>query len=181
MARTAQSNRIDFVTGAPVRQMFRIERLRAISERIEQIVARSSEEILHAPRGPQGWTPARRLGQMIAVARHAYQDIYQMSWQMDPLLNEWDESSDADDAPEEEQARAAEDGSGLLGRFVEALDQTLALLRELPDSSWGRSGQDPQSGRRSIALRVDELTGRLEAQAELLEAGAPEVAESTAE
>lgn len=164
MAKTTTSMRIDFVTGAPVRYMPHIDRLAAVVDRVEALSAGRDVTAWRRFVGPGEWSPARRLGHMIATARHAYDEIYRMSWMTDPQLATWD-----DDAEAETEAWEARTPQRLVQWFSEGVGQSVTFLRELPDSSWGRPGVHPEGGRRSIAQHVAEVTDYLNRQIDELE------------
>jgi len=164
VAKTTTSTRIDFVTGAPVRYIPHIERLAVVVDRIEAVMIGRSAGELGRFLGPGEWSPARRLGHMIATARHTYDELYRMSWMTDPRLAAWD-----DDAEAQEHAWEARNPERLAQWFAEAVGQSVQFLKELPDSSWGRPGVHPEHGRRSVAQHVAEVTDYLNRQTDELE------------
>lgn len=48
----------------------------------------------------------------------------------------------------------SQDAARLLGWLTESIGESVELLKELPDASWGRPGQHPEDGRRSIHQHV---------------------------
>ena len=147
--------RIDFVTGNAQRYLPHVEALAAIPDRVEALLAgHSSADLRRRPtaagdggdRGEDGWSPARIIGHMISSARHGRERLYNSVWMTDPVFVEYDDEQEARDNDWE-----SSDGAALL---LEALAETVQVLKELPDASWGRAGIHPSQGRRSIRQQV---------------------------
>lgn len=163
-----ESVRINFVTGATRRYVADVEALAGIPARLEAAVAGQRADWYRFNGGVEGaWPPARVLGHMIAYTRQTRENLHRMSWMTDPVLNVMDDGAEA-----ERNSWEAREPERLLEWFSEAVAETVELLKELPDSSWGRPGQSPSFGRRSIrqsvraaARHLDEHVAQLEALA----------------
>ncbi len=155
-------SRIDFVTGAPERHMYLVEALGAIPDRLEAVLAgHSTNELQAAPAGDE-WAPGRILSHMIGYARRNHEFIHRMVWMTDPIREPWDEDA-------EEQGWESLDGAALVAALRKAIGETVALLSETPDASWGRPGiaggrgTDNGGGtRRSLRQQVTAHTEHLE-------------------
>lgn len=170
-------SRIDFVTGAPERHMHLVEALGAIPDRLEAVLAgHSTGELQAAPSGDE-WAAARILSHMISYARRNHEFIYRIVWMTDPVREPWDEDA-------EEQGWESLDGAALVAALRAAIGETVELLSETPDASWGRPGiaggrgADHGGGtRRSLRRQVGDHTAHLEQHLdhieELLTAKAP--------
>ena len=145
--------RIDFVTGNAQRYLPQVEALAAIPDRVEALLAgHSSADLRRATAAADGgdeWSPARIIGHMISGARHGRERIYNSVWMTDPVFVEYDDEQEARD-----NAWESSDGAGLLEALTGALAETVQVLKELPDASWGRAGMHPSQGRRSIRQQV---------------------------
>lgn len=170
-------SRIDFVTGAPERHMHLVEALGAIPDRLERVLAGHSTNELQAVPGGGEWAAARILSHMIAYARHNHEFIYRIVWMTDPIREPWDEEA-------AEQGWDDLNGAALVAALRAAIGETVELLSETPDASWGRPGiaggrgADHSSGtRRSLRQQVgghtEHLEGHLDHIEELLAAKAP--------
>ena len=144
-----ESIRINFVTGAARRHIADVEALAAAPARLEAAIAGRTAEWLRTPAPDGGWSPARTIGHMIAYARQTHENLYRMAWMTDPVLKSTDDAGEA-----ERNSWEARDQSRLVEWFSESIAETVELLKELPDSSWGRPGQSPIAGRESIRQRV---------------------------
>lgn len=170
-------SRIDFVTGAPERYMHLVEALGAIPDRLERVLAgHSTGELRTAPAGDE-WAAARILSHMISYARHNHEFIHRIVWMTDPIREPWDEDA-------EEQGWESLDGAALVADLREAIGETVQLLSETPDASWGRpgiaGGRGAEHGggtRRSLRQQVgghtEHLEGHLAHIEELLAVKAP--------
>ena len=157
--------RIDFVTGNARRYLPDVEALAAIPDRLEQLLAGHSDSDLRR-RGGDGEPAALRVvGDMIGYARHDDHALHRMVWMTDPVIEPWDADVEAAD-----EAWEARDGPRLLGWLTETLTETVELLKDLPDASWGRPALFPDSGRRSIRQQVRASVERYRAQLDRLEA-----------
>ena len=162
-AKTPDSIRIDFVTGAPVRFVPQIERLSAVRERLVRALDGADDARLRAPVDGAP-TLAAQVGDLIGLVQHAHDCVYRMSWMTDPTLPAYDPAASA--AAGAWEARAAH---RLREWFHGAIGALVDYLRTLPDSSWGRMGTDPEAGRRSIVQQVTALAELLEVRVETIE------------
>jgi len=161
-----ESVRINFVTGATRRYVADVEALAAIPGRLEAAVEGQRADWYRFDGGVEGaWPPARVFGHMIAYARQTRENVYRMAWMTDPVLNALDDTAEA-----ERQSWETQDPARLLEWFSEAVAETVELLKELPDSSWGRPGQSPAFGRRSIRQSMRSAVRHLEEHVAQLEA-----------
>ncbi|MEX2228250.1 MAG: DinB family protein [Dehalococcoidia bacterium] len=141
--------RIDFVTGAPLRYMPLVNELAMTPDRVEAVLsAHAGSSLTHAP-ADGGWPPARVLGHMLSYARHNGRFIFMIANMTDPVRPPWDEDAEI----------AAEGWLNYdAARFASALDAettpTVQLLSHTPDASWGRPGQHPTDGRRSLRQQL---------------------------
>lgn len=136
--------RINFVTGA-VRQY--VPEIEAISE-LPALVAAATDA--HNPawmREPRDadWSPARVVGHLVAYTWQSRENLYRMAYMTDPIIKSTDDGGQAETHQWDSQSREA-----LLGLLETAIAEVTDLLKELPDASWGRPGQHPDDGRRSI-------------------------------
>lgn len=161
-----ESVRINFVTGATRRYVADVEALAGIPARLEAAVDGQRADWYRFNGGVEGaWPPARVLGHMIAYARQTRENLFRMAWMTDPVLNVLDDSVEA-----ERQSWESQDPARLVAAFSEAIAETVHLLKELPDSSWGRPGQNPNLGRRSIRQSVRAASRHLDEHVAQLEA-----------
>ena len=137
--------RINFVTGAARRYMSEVEALAALPERVAAAVAGAPASWVTAEPKPGEWSPARVLGHLVAYARISHENLYRMSYMTDPLIKRVD-----DEGENERNDWAAQPTQQLLTAIDEGIARSVELLKELPDASWGRPGQHPEDGRRSI-------------------------------
>ena len=136
--------RINFVTGAVRRYVPNIEALAAVPDRIEAVLARQRQARTGEPTEDE-WSPARIVGHLIAYAAQQHENLYRMANMTDPIIKLTDD--------EGEDARnnwAMHDAARLVETLREEIARTVELLKDLPDASWGRPGQHPEDGRRSI-------------------------------
>ena len=137
--------RIDFVTGNARRHLPEVEALATMPDRLEAVLAgHSNAELQRAPADGE-WSAARIIGHLISYTRHSRSEFHVMAWLTDPLLPGWDEAAEADAEGWERQ-----DAARLLELLTEATTAAVAVLKEIPDASWGRAGIHPRSGRLSI-------------------------------
>lgn len=161
-----ESVRINFVTGATRRYVADVESLAGLPARLEAAVSGQRRDWYRFDGAAEGaWTPARVLGHMIAYARQTRENLYRMAWMTDPILNPLDDAGEA-----ERQSWESQEPARLIEQFSEAIAETVHLLKELPDSSWGRPGQSPAFGRRSIRQSVRAASRHLDEHVAQLEA-----------
>lgn len=161
-----ESVRINFVTGATRRYVGDVEALAGIPVRLEAAVEGQRPDWYRFNGGVEGaWPPARVLGHMIAYARQTRENLYRMAWMTDPILNPLDDEAEAERSSWESQ-----DPAQLVEAFSDTIAETVHLLKELPDSSWGRPGQSPAFGRRSIRQSVRAASRHLDEHVAQLEA-----------
>lgn len=153
-----ESIRINFVTGAPRRYVADVEALAGAPARLEAAAAGQSAAWMRAPL-EGGLSPARVIGAMIEHARQTRENLVRMAWMTDPML-----VAPPEGTPNDVHSWEARDPSRLLGWFAEAVSEAVDLLKELPDSSWGRPGQTPIHGRRSIRQTVRDAADHYEAE-----------------
>lgn len=162
-AKTPDTNRIDFVTGAPVRYIALLRSVTDARDRIDTLLSGATNESMR--RAPAGeWSSARHLGHLIGYARHQHENLYRMTWQTDPIFNAWDDAAEA-----ERNAWESRSHERLRGWFDEAVGRIVTHLQELPDSSWGRPGQHPEFGRRSISQQVERMVAHMQEHADAIE------------
>lgn len=157
--------RINFVTGAAIRYVADVEALAAVPGRLEAAVEGQTPAWFRTAGAEGAWSPSRNIGHLISYARQTHENLYRMAWMTDPLVKAPDDIS-ADD----QHSWEARDPARLLQWFSESIAQTVHLLKELPDSSWGRPGQTPLAGRRSIRQTVREAARHMEEHIAQLEA-----------
>ncbi len=145
--------RINFVTGAVRRYVPEIE---AISELPALVAAGSAGHNATWFREPADaeWAPAHLVGHLIAYCWVSRENLYRMSYMTDPIIKRLDHDGQQEIHQWQTQSREA-----LLEQLEAGVAEITHLLKELPDSSWGRPGQHPEDGRRSIkqqarAMRV---------------------------
>jgi hypothetical protein len=160
-----ESIRINFVTGATQRYVADVEALASMPGRLEAAVEALPVGAMRVPTTEGELSPARTIGAMIEHARQTGENLYRMAWMTDPVLKPT-EPNTSDDTHSWE-ARNAE---RLVTWFSEAVAESVHLLKELPDSSWGRPGQSPVSGRRSIRQTVREAVAFYDAEVRRIEA-----------
>lgn len=161
-----ESIRINFVTGAPVRYVAYVEALAAMPARLEAAVAGLPSGAMRTTATDGGPSAAQTIGTMIEHARQTGENLYRMAWMTDPIVKVPDLATS-----NERNSWEARDASRLLSWFSEAIAESVDLLKELPDSSWGRPGQSPELGRRSIRQAVREAVDYYETQVARIEAG----------
>ena len=153
----APAFRINFVTGAARRYLPRVEAMAAVPEHLAAAIEGRGADWLRSAPAAGGPSPARTVGHMTAYARGTYEHLFRMAWMTDPVLNLVEEDGEAENA-EWDALSAAQ----LLEQFTAAVAECVDLLKDLPDSSWGRPGQHPVFGRRSIRRQVDIAVDHLE-------------------
>jgi len=158
-------NRIDFVTGAVRRYVADVDALTRVAERARELVAGQPVAAVRAEAGAGEWSAARALGHMLASTRVLRDQLTRMAWMTDPVLPVVDDAAAA-----EEHRWESQDPAQLLGWLSEEIAEIEALLKHLPDSSWGRAGVHPAFGRRSIRQAVRGAVGHLEGHVEQVEA-----------
>lgn len=141
--------RIDFVTGNAQLYVPDVEALAAIPDRVQALLAgHSNADLREAPTEGE-WSAMRILQHMTFYAREHHHNLFRMAWQADPLLSQWDEAEYI-----HREGWNLLDGSALLQALTDALAETVELLKDLPDASWGRAGLHHRGGRRSIRQQV---------------------------
>jgi hypothetical protein len=161
-----ESIRINFVTGAPRRYLPDVEALATMPARLEAALAGRPAGSMRTTAADGGPSVAQTIGRMIEHAQLTQENLYRMAWMTDPIVKTPDlETSN------ERHSWEAREPDRLLTWFTEAVGQSVDLLKELPDSSWGRPGQSPELGRRSIRQTVREAVAYYEAQVARIEAG----------
>ena len=140
--------RINFVTGAVRRYVAEIESVATLPERVTLATAGQSAAWFREP--SQGdWCPARVIGHLVTYVRQSRENLYRMAFMTDPTIKNADDAGEAEIHAWETQTREQ-----LLPQLEQAVAEVTHLLKELPDSSWGRPGQHPMAGRRSIKQQV---------------------------
>src|SRR5439155_13450438 len=132
-------------TGAARRYMAEVEAVAALPERVAAAVADAPVTWATAEPAPGEWSPARVLGHLVAYARISHENLYRMSYMTDPLIKRVD-----DEGENERNQWVTQSIPQMRNALDEAIAQCVELLKELPDASWGRPGQHPEDGRRSI-------------------------------
>jgi hypothetical protein len=140
-----ESIRINFVTGVARRYAPDVEALAELPGRLEAAFEGQEGAWMRAPLRSSDWSPARTAGHLIAYARQTHENLYRMANMTDPLVKEPDDIGAA-----EQNSWEARDPERLVQWYSEAIADTVELLKDLPDSSWGRPGQSPLSGRHSV-------------------------------
>ena len=141
--------RIDFVTGNARLYMPDVEALAAIPDRVEALLAgHSNADLREAPANDE-WSATRILQHMTFYARENHHNLFRMVWETDPLMSQWVEEEYID-----REGWDLLDGAALLQALTGALAETVELLKDLPDASWGRAGLHQRAGRRSIRQQV---------------------------
>ncbi|MFA7296622.1 MAG: DinB family protein [Dehalococcoidia bacterium] len=140
--------RINFVTGAVRRYVSEIESVATLPERVTNATAGQSAAWFREP-SKGDWCPARVIGHLITYVRQSRENVYRMAFMTDPIIKNADDEGEAERRAWETQTREQ-----LLSQLEQAVAEVTHLLKELPDSSWGRPGQHPTAGRRSIKQQV---------------------------
>ena len=141
--------RIDFVTGAPRRYMPLVDQLATVPDRVEAVLSAHAGASLTRTPVEGGWPPARALAHMLSYARHNGTFIAMIAHMTDPIRS----------ASDEDATIAAEgwlnfDAAHLVAALRAETAPTVELLSGTPDASWGRPGQHPTAGRRSLRQQV---------------------------
>lgn len=161
----ADTLRINFVTGAPRRYVAHVESLSAVPDRVEGALAGlQAAAMRHEPPGGE-WSALRIVGHLIAYARQSYENLNRMAWMTDPIIKMTD-----DEGADEMYAWALQEPAQLFEWLRESIAESVELLKELPDSSWGRPGQHPEAGRRSVRQQVQAMVAHFEEHIADLEA-----------
>ena len=136
--------RINFVTGA-VRQY--VPEIEAISELPALVAAATDGRNPAWMREPAdvSWSPARVVGHLVAYTWISRENLYRMAYMTDPIIKRVDDEGQYAIHQWDSQTRDA-----LLEQLEAGIAEVTHLLKELPDASWGRPGQHPDDGRRSI-------------------------------
>jgi hypothetical protein len=156
--------RINFVTGAARRYIADVEALAAVPGRVQGALAGLQPAALrHDPPGGE-WNALRIVGHLIAYARQSHENLNRMAWMTDPIIKMTD-----DEGADEMYAWAMQEPSQLFDWLRESVAESVELLKELPDASWGRPGQHPEAGRRSVRQQVVAMVAHFEEHIEQLE------------
>ena len=137
--------RINFVTGAAVKHVAEIEALAAVPDRVAATLEGQPAAWAHEAPAPAEWGPARVLGHLVAYAAISHENLYRMSYMTDPIIKRVD-----DETENERNAWESQTAGRLVAQLADAVAKSVELLSDLPDASWGRPGQHPEDGRRSI-------------------------------
>jgi len=142
-------SRIDFVTGAPEKYMPLVEELGTIPDHIESLVSSCTAREIQQKNSADSWSIARILAHMLSYTRHNSEFIRQIAWMTDPQRRPWDEVAEIT-----EQDLANKNGTELSKALRESIAETVELLSNTPDASWGRPGTVPGRGRRSLRQQL---------------------------
>jgi DinB superfamily len=157
--------RINFVTGAARRYIAEVEALAAMPDRVHGALAGLAPAALrHTPAGDE-WSSLRIVGHLIAYARQSHENLNRMAWMTDPIIKLTD-----DEAADEMYAWSMQEPTQLFEWLTESVTESVELLKELPDASWGRPGQHPESGRRSVRQQVAAMVDHFNEHIAQLEA-----------
>jgi len=162
--RVELSNRTDFVTGAVRQYVTDAEALGGVAERVKRLLDGVPTDRLRGEPDSEAWSVLRVVGHMIAYARASRGHLYQMATMTDPVLQPVDDAAEA-----ERNAWEMQSPSQLLRTLGEELGATVAMLKDIPDSSWGRAGLHPTAGRRSIRQTVRGGLGHYESHMQHIE------------
>ena len=163
--RIVVQNRIDFVTGAVRRYLPDADALTAIAGEVQALVESHDAAALREEPGEGEWSVLRTLGHMIAYARVLHDQLDRMAYMTDPVLPMTNDAAVA-----ERESWESRDPAELAALFNDAIGEVGALLKSVPDSSWGRAGLHPLGGRRSIVQHVRGAGGHLRSHVEQIEA-----------
>ena len=161
----ADTLRINFVTGAPRRYVAEVEALAAVPDRVEGALAGLQAAALRRAPAEGEWSALRIVGHLIAYARQSHENLTRMAWMTDPIIKSTD-----DEGADEMYAWELQEPSQLFAWLTESVHESIELLKELPDSSWGRPGQHPESGRRSVRQQVVAMVDHFNEHIDQLEA-----------
>jgi hypothetical protein len=160
-----QTLRINFVTGAVRRYIPHIEALAAVPDRVEAVLSGQPPGWNTQSPADGEWSPSRVVGHLVAYGAQQHENLYRMANMTDPIIKATDDEGEAERNDWERQAPAQ-----LLESLREQVAKVVELLSDLPDASWGRPGQHPADGRRSIrqhtvrmAEHFDEHIAQIEA------------------
>jgi hypothetical protein len=136
--------RVNFVTGAVRRYVPEIEAIAELPALVATATDGRNPAWMREP-ADGDWSPARVVGHLIAYTWQSRENLYRMAYMTDPIMKRTDDDGQNEAHQWDSQTREA-----LLGQLETAITEVVELLKELPDSSWGRPGQHPDDGRRSI-------------------------------
>ena len=109
--------------------------------------------------------PTHVVGHLVAYARQQHENLYRKANMTDPIIKPTD-----DEGENERNGWEGRESTALLDMLTDGIAKAVDLLKDLPDISWGRPGQHPEDGRRSIrqhtvrmAAHFDEHIAQLEA------------------
>jgi hypothetical protein len=157
--------RINFVTGAVRRYIPHIEALAAVPDRVEWVLhGQPPGWNTQSPREGE-WSPSRVVGHLIAYAEQQHENLYRMANMTDPIIKVTDDEGEA-----ERNSWESQPPSQLLESLREQVAKNVELLSDLPDSSWGRPGQHPEDGRRSIRQQAVRMAEHFEEHIAQIEA-----------
>lgn len=161
----ADTLRINFVTGVARRHMAELEALAAMPDRVQGALAGLAPAAMRRPLAEGEWSALRIVGHLIAYARQSHENLTRMAWMTDPIIKSTD-----DEGADEMYAWEMQEPGQLFAWLTESVHESVELLKELPDSSWGRPGQHPESGRRSVRQQVLAMVDHFNEHIEQLEA-----------
>lgn len=153
--------RIDFVTGNALLYLPEVEAIAGVPDRLEDALRGKSAGDLRKA-GPDGRTGARVLGDVIAYAEADHVALHRMAWMSDPVIR----TPDLEQIAEAERWDAQSPGE-LIARLTRAVAETVELLKDQPDASWGRPGLFPE--RRSLRQQVRHSIAHYAAETEALQ------------
>jgi hypothetical protein len=162
----ADTLRINFVTGVARRHAAEVEALAAMPDRVQGALAGLAPAMLRRAPAEGEWSPLRVVGHLIAYARQSHENLNRMAWMTDPIIKSTD-----DEAADEMYAWELQEPEQLFDWLTESVTESVELLKELPDASWGRPGQHPDGGRRSVRQQVVAMVDHFNEHIDQLEAG----------
>jgi hypothetical protein len=155
--------RINFVTGAVRRYIPNIEAVAAVPDRVEAVTA-----VRRAAPAEGEWSAERIVGHLIAYAAQQHENLYRMANMTDPIIKLTD-----DEGEDQRNNWDSHDAGQLIERLRAEIAKTVELLSDLPDASWGRPGQHPEDGRRSIRQHTVRMAEHFDEQIAQIEALRP--------
>ena len=158
-------NRIDFVTGAVRRYLPDADALTEIAGEVQTLITGRDAASLRQEPAEGEWSALRTLGHMIAYTRVLHDQLDRMAYMTDPVLPLTNDAAVA-----EREGWESRDPAELAALFSDAIGEVGALLKSVPDSSWGRAGLHPLGGRRSIVQHVRGASAHLRSHIEQIEA-----------
>jgi hypothetical protein len=143
-----------------------IGRFAGQAEDLRLAIERFSQEALHSPLEPGGWTPHQVLAHVRDVETQAFRPrMLRILEQDHPTLEYFDEQ-----AWMSEHYDAGEPIAALLAAFGKARESNPVLVKELPSQAWNRMAFHPHWGHRTLqwwveyaVAHTDEHLGQLDA------------------